>query len=227
MVKKPARKSSETPNRLAKTLDRLENMWLILGVVYLASYITEVLAEPTGLFREALWALGWTIYAIFVIELIARIIASRHTLSSVDGLLQFVRQYWLSVLAAILPAFRILRFLRVIIVLRAFQPFVARRTHRLAFLTGVTVPLLLLTAAVTVLDAERDAIGANITSFGDALWWSLASVTTVGYGDRYPVTDEGRLVATFLMIIGIGLFGSLTALLAAWVLKGDQETPEK
>jgi hypothetical protein len=41
------------------------------------------------------------------------------------------------------------------------------------------------------------------------------------------VTDEGRLVATFLMIIGIGLFGSLTALLAAWVLKGDQETPEK
>jgi len=186
-----------------------------------------VLAEPTGLFREALWVLGWTIYAIFVTELIARIIASWHTLSTVDGLLQFVRQYWLSVLAAILPAFRILRFLRVIIVLRAFQPFVARRTHRLAFLTGVTVPLLLLTAAVTVLDAERDAIGANITSFGDALWWSLASITTVGYGDRYPVTDEGRLVATFLMIIGIGLFGSLTALLAAWVLKGDQETPEK
>jgi len=227
MVKKPARKSSETPNRLTKTLDRLEVMWLILGVVYLASYITEVLAEPTGLFREALGALGWTIYAIFVTELIARIIASWHTLTSVDGLLQFVRQYWLSVLAAILPAFRILRFLRVIIVLRAFQPFVARRTHRLAFLTGVTVPLLLLTAAVTVLDAERDAIGANITSFGDALWWSLASITTVGYGDRYPVTDEGRLVATFLMIIGIGLFGSLTALLAAWVLKGDQETPEK
>jgi len=202
-------------------------MWLILGVVYLASYITEVLAEPTGLFREALWALGWMIYAIFVTELIARIIASWHTLTSVDGLLQFVRQYWLSVLAAILPAFRILRFLRVIIVLRAFQPFVARRTHRLAFLTGVTVPLLLLTAAVTVLDAEQDASGANITSFGDALWWSLASITTVGYGDRYPVTDEGRLVATFLMIIGIGLFGSLTALLAAWVQKGDQETPEK
>ncbi|MDA8863176.1 potassium channel family protein [Pontimonas sp.] len=227
MVKKPARKSSETPNRLTKTLDRLEIMWLILGVVYLASYITEVLAEPTGLFREALVALGWTIYAIFVTELIARIIASWHTLTSVDGLLQFARQYWLSVLAAILPAFRILRFLRVIIVLRAFQPFLARRTHRLAFLTGVTVPLLLLTAAVTVLDAERDASGANITSFGDALWWSLASITTVGYGDRYPVTDEGRLVATFLMIIGIGLFGSLTALLAAWVLKGDQETPEK
>ena len=88
-------------------------------------------------------------------------------------------------------------------------------------------PLLLLTAAVTVLDAERDAVGANITSFGDALWWSLASVTTVGYGDRFPVTDEGRLVATFLMVIGIGLFGSLTAILAAWVLKGDQESPKK
>jgi len=227
MVRKPGQRSPESPNRLTKALDRLEIMWLILGVVYLASYITEVLAEPTGLFGEALSALGWTIYAIFVAELIARIIASRHMLSSVDGLLEFVRQYWLSVLAAILPAFRILRFMRFIIVLRAFQPFAARRTHRLAFLTGVTVPLLLLTAAVTVLDAERDAIGANITSFGDALWWSLASVTTVGYGDRFPVTDEGRLVATFLMVIGIGLFGSLTAILAAWVLKGDQESPKK
>lgn len=227
MAKKPVRATSEPHNRLTAILDRLETVWLALGVVYFASYMTEVLAEPTGLGMQVLSALGWTIYAIFVAELIARVFASRRMLTDVDGVLEFVRLYWLSILAAILPAFRVLRFLRVIIVLRAFQPFVARRTHRLAFLTGVTVPLLLLSAAVAVLDAERDARGANITSFGDAIWWSLASITTVGYGDRYPITDEGRLVATFLMIIGIGLFGSLTALLAAWVLRGDRETPKK
>jgi Ion channel. len=226
MAKKPVRVDSGPTNRLSEVLDRLETVWLILGVVYLASYVTEVLAEPSGVVLQAISLLGWTIYAVFVAELIARIIASRQTLTDMTGVLQFVRQYWLSILAAILPAFRVLRFLRVIIVLRAFHPFISRRTHRLAFLTGVTVPLLLLSAAIAVLDAERDAPGANITSFGEAIWWSLASITTVGYGDRFPVTDEGRLVATFLMIIGIGLFGSLTALLAAWVLKGDQETPQ-
>lgn len=226
MVTKPVRAHSEPKNRLTEVLDRLETVWLVLGGVFLASYVAEVLAEPSGLVLQAISVLEWTIYAVFVAELLARIIASRQTLTDMAGVLKFVRQYWLSILAAIIPAFRVLRFLRVIVVLRAFQPFIARRTHRLAFLTGITVPLLLLSAAIAVLDAERDATGANITSFGDAIWWSLASITTVGYGDRYPVTDEGRLVATFLMIIGIGLFGSLTALLAAWVLRGDQETPQ-
>jgi hypothetical protein len=68
----------------------------------------------------------------------------------------------------------------------------------------------------------EDAPGANITSFPDALWWALASITTVGYGDRFPVTADGRMVAMFLMIIGIGLFGSLTALFAAWVMSEDR-----
>jgi len=89
-------------------------------------------------------------------------------------------------------------------------------------IVGVTFPLILYTAALSIYEAERYADGSNIQSFGDAVWWSIASVTTVGYGDKFPVTADGRVIATFLMVIGIGLFSALTALLAAWVM-GDRK----
>ena len=62
------------------------------------------------------------------------------------------------------------------------------------------------------------AEGANITSAGDALWWAFTTVTTVGYGDRFPVTTEGRAVAVVLMVAGIGVVGAVTAAVASWIL---------
>ena len=72
--------------------------------------------------------------------------------------------------------------------------------------------------AVTVLDVERGDSDANITTFGDALWWAATTVTTVGYGDRYPVTLEGRLIAFALMLVGISVVGVVTASVAAWLI---------
>jgi voltage-gated potassium channel len=69
---------------------------------------------------------------------------------------------------------------------------------------------------VAALDAERDAPKANITTIGDALWWAATTVTTVGYGDRYPVTTTGRIIAVTLMVVGIALVGAITASIAAW-----------
>jgi voltage-gated potassium channel len=69
-----------------------------------------------------------------------------------------------------------------------------------------------------VLDAEQDASGANITTFGDALWWSATTVTTVGYGDLFPVTTTGRFVAVALMLVGIACIGAITAGVAAWLV---------
>jgi voltage-gated potassium channel len=83
---------------------------------------------------------------------------------------------------------------------------------------GGAVALSVGLGALAVLDAEQDAPGANITTFGDALWWASTTVTTVGYGDRYPVTTEGRLVAVGLMLAGIGLVGAVTASVTAWIL---------
>lgn len=92
---------------------------------------------------------------------------------------------------------------------------------------GVTLPLVLYTSALSILEAERYAKGSNITSFGEAIRWSVASVTTVGYGDRFPTTEDGRIIATFLMLEGIGLFSSLTAVLAAWVMGENKKNQEQ
>jgi len=88
---------------------------------------------------------------------------------------------------------------------------------------AATAALVVYLGAAAVLDAEREAPDANITSFGDALWWACSTITTVGYGDRYPVTTAGRLVAVVVMFVGIALLGVLTAGLAAWLLRQSTE----
>ena len=69
-----------------------------------------------------------------------------------------------------------------------------------------------------MLDAERHNPQANITSFGDALWWAVTTMSTVGYGDRYPTTLEGRVIGAGLMLAGIALLGIVTATLASWLI---------
>ena len=85
-----------------------------------------------------------------------------------------------------------------------------------------SLPLVLYTSALAVFEAERSAPGSTILTFEDAFWWSLVTVTTVGYGDSFPVTSDGRGVAILLMFVGIGLFSTLTAILAAWVVEGNR-----
>jgi voltage-gated potassium channel len=73
-------------------------------------------------------------------------------------------------------------------------------------------------ASLAILETERGSDDANIRSVGDALWWAVTTMTTVGYGDQYPVTATGRLVAVGLMLTGIALIGVVTASLASWLL---------
>jgi voltage-gated potassium channel len=77
-------------------------------------------------------------------------------------------------------------------------------------------------AAVQITIVERPIESSNIKSFGDGLWWALTTVTTVGYGDRFPTTTEGRAIAFALMLVGISLMGVITASVAAWFVKMSQ-----
>ena len=70
-------------------------------------------------------------------------------------------------------------------------------------------------SSVLILQFESRSPDANITTGGDALWWAVVTITTVGYGDYYPVTSLGRLVAVFVMFSGIGIIGALASILAA------------
>lgn len=191
---------------------------MVLGFLFLIVYSIQVLVEPEGALYLGLEIASEVIVWIFVLDLILRAVGHGKTIFTVRGFVEFTRANWLSILAAAIPAFRTLRFLRVLIVLRSLSPLLKTRFARVGFVISVTLPLVLYVSALSVFEAERYAEGSNIQSFGEAFWWSLVSVTTVGYGDHFPVTDAGRATATFLMFIGIGLFSALTALLAAWVL---------
>ena len=118
---------------------------------------------------------------------------------------------------------RILRVLRGVKSARAVAHFVVRRRAQSAFLAAVLLSLLLLVCcSIAVLEFEVPA-GGNIASAEDAVWWAVSTMTTVGYGDRYPITSEGRIVAVFLMASGVGLFGTMSGLVSLWFLSPAAE----
>jgi voltage-gated potassium channel len=211
---------------LGRLFDRVEFIYMVLGFAYLGIYSVQVLVEPPADIYASLELLAEVIFWVFAVDVVLRFIHAGRDLLTWKGLLGFLKENWLALMALLLPAFRSLRVLRVIVVLRGLEPYLNTRSSRVGMIVGVTFPLILYTAALSIYEAERYADGSNIQSFGDAVWWSIASVTTVGYGDKFPVTADGRVIATFLMVIGIGLFSALTALLAAWVM-GDRKKEEK
>jgi voltage-gated potassium channel len=121
-------------------------------------------------------------------------------------------------LGRIARVFRILRVLRGLRATKVIASLILDRRAESAFLAVCLVSALLtVSAAIGIMHIERPPVG-NINGPGDALWWALATITTVAYGDRFPVTPEGRMLAALLMIAGIGLFGTLSGFVTTWFL---------
>src|SRR5262245_30234871 len=122
--------------------------------------------------------------------------------------------------ARVLRVFRVLRGLRAA---HALSTLILRRRAEQTFLAVTLVALLVVTfCSIAVLHFETDP-ASNIKTADDAIWWAITTMTTVGYGDRFPVTTEGRFVAVLLMASGVGLFGTLSGLLAAWLIGPSKE----
>jgi voltage-gated potassium channel len=94
------------------------------------------------------------------------------------------------------------------------------------FLTVLLAILVMTISSVLVLQFESRSPDANITTGGDALWWALVTITTVGYGDFYPVTTLGRFTAAFVMISGVGIIGALASILASVLVTSDEPGPD-
>jgi len=120
---------------------------------------------------------------------------------------------------------RLIRIIRIVRVLRAFRSTRAIVVHLFqdpargsVFTVALATFTLVVFGSVVILNVEGGAPGATIEGASDALWWAFVTVTTVGYGDYFPVTGVGRVAAALLMAAGVGLFGTLTAYLAnAWL----------
>ncbi len=192
-----------------------------LAVLFLVLYTVQVLyvsaPEET---QTRIEIAVWVIWALFATDYLVRFSLAR-------AKLRFVRRNPFDLLMVALPILRPLRVLMVITLLNR------RLSHsleqRVALYACGATTLVGMSAALAVLDAERDAPNATIATFQDAAWWALTTITTVGYGDRYPVTPEGRLVAAALMVGGIALLGVVTGLVASWfvrVLRGTERTED-
>jgi voltage-gated potassium channel len=145
----------------------------------------------------------------------------------------FVRSHPVDLAVVVLPFLRPLRALRAMRLLAASRLAAFLWTglsHARAVITRHSLQYVLVIVIVVMLAAaglevafEAHAPGSTIHSYGDALWWAMVTVTSVGYGDKFPVTAGGRGVAVVLMITGIALFGVVTATIASYFVEQDEE----
>ena len=187
--------------------------------VLMAIFIDTVFVLPTET-SVLLNYIDNTICVFFFLEFCIRFFQA-------ENKLRFMRWGWVDLISSVpavsyLRAGRVLRLIRLLRLIRAFrstQSFIhhvfknkAQGTFTSAAILAI---LLIIFSSIAILQVEKDP-ASNIKSAEDAIWWAYVTITTVGYGDKYPVTTEGRVIAAVLMTAGVGLFGTFTAYVASW-----------
>lgn len=204
---------------------------LTLSLFTLGLLAADVLFRLDPRTREIIAGLDNAVCALFFLDFLITFWRAE------DRKAYFLKWGWLDLLSSIplvdelrwgrlARVFRIFRILRGLRAARLLAEVMVVRRAQSAMLTAALLSMMLVVfAAIAILHLETDP-NSNIRSAEDALWWSLSTITTVGYGDRYPVTSEGRLLASVLMIAGVGLFGALSGLVATWLLRPAEHRQE-
>lgn len=217
-----------TAGRRAGQIVYLELLVLLLSLYSLGALCIEWLVNLSPATRELLSSLDYVVCAVFLFDFAV------HLWRAPDRR-AYLKWGWVDLLSSI-PAIEWLRWgriFRVVRILRALRSFKAMAEHfaldpAMGTLGVVTIlsSLSALFASIAVLHFEQDAPGANIRTAADALWWAFATITTIGYGDHYPVTAAGRLVAVLLVVCGLSIFGTFTALVASFFVGQGQRREE-
>jgi len=199
---------------------------IILTLYVLGALVAETFWQLPSETSKLLTYFDYLICTFFFFEFLYRFIKA-------DNKLAFMKWGWIDLLSSIpmvdfLRAGRLLRLIRILRVIRAFRSTRQLLNHIFAnkakgTLTSVSVLafLLIIFSAIAILEVENDP-NSNIKSAEDAIWWTYTTITTVGYGDKYPVTTEGRILAMVLMTFGVGFFGTFTAYVASIFVKDNK-----
>jgi voltage-gated potassium channel len=202
-----------TQTRLERFERRTEWPLAAIAIAFLGLYSVQVLAQPRGETARVLDMALLDLYFVFVIDCVARLY-----LAQPRG--KWFFKHLLDLALVVLPFMRPLRLLSLAVVIDVLQRAVGHTIRgKVIAYTVCGAVVLVYAGSLAILQAERYQPGAKITSFGDAVWWAVTTVTTVGYGDLAPVTTMGRVVAVALMIGGITLVGTVTATLASWIVQ--------
>jgi voltage-gated potassium channel len=210
---------------------------LVLSLYALAAIGYEEIGNPGDDIRQVLSYADFMLCVAFLIDFVISLVKApnRWRYLSTWGWIDLAS----SIPTVLIPAIsalrwgRVARIVRVIRLLRAVRAtktiskFVIEKRAQSTFLAAALLSILFVVlGSIAILQIET-APGGNIHTGGEALWWAFETVTSVDYGDVYPVTTEGRLIAALLVIVGAGLFGALAGSVALWFLAPSQERERK
>jgi len=193
---------------------------LALTFLFAFSYpaFTDSISDSTN---QILGIIQWVCWLAFAVDLLLGLVTS-------DNKISYLKRHPLEIASVLLPFLRPLRLMRVISFGGlALQKIAVGRQFAITVKVAITTLFVAYIAAVQITITERVVEGSNIKNFADGFWWAITTVTTVGYGDRYPTTTEGRLLAVMLMFMGISLVGVITASVAAWFVKMSQDAEKQ
>ena len=221
----------ETINTISKKegeLGLLNLLIIILSFYVLSSLLIETFFTLPKEISKVLDYIDNLICVIFLFDFALRF-------KKAENKLKFMKWGWIDLISSI-PTFdfmragRLLRLIRLIRLIRAFRStrhvienvFKNKIQGTLSSVSIISV-LMLLFSSIAILQFET-APNSNIKTAEDAIWFSYSTITTVGYGDKYPVTSEGRIIAAILITVGVGLFGTFTAYVSSWFVKSETAT---
>ena len=198
---------------------RLWNSTLtFLAIAFLVSYSYPAFVEEISTSAQSILdTVQWVSWIAFAADLLVGVLAA-------ESKVHFLKRHPLEILAVLLPFLRPLRLLRFISFgTLVFEKVNLGKSIAISFKVIVTALFLTYLAGIEITLAERGEPGATIQTVGDGFWWAITTLTTVGYGDIYPTTTEGRFIAVGLMVSGICVLGVISATVAAWFVKMTQD----
>jgi voltage-gated potassium channel len=217
--------SPESSN--SEKLGLLNLIIVVLSVYVLAALLLDTFFTLPPNIHELFQIIDDGICLIFLYDFFFRLYKSENKLS-------FMKWGWIDLISSIpsLPFVRfgrLFRLIRLFRILRAFrsikvlsQHVFRNRAQGTMSAVAIITFLVVIFSSISILMVEKDA-ACNIKTAEDAIWWALVTVTTVGYGDKFPITTEGRVIGVALMFVGVGLFGTFTAYVASWFTAGKRQ----
>lgn len=203
---------------------------IVLSIYVLGALLIDTFIKLPAEISIVLTTIDNGICIIFLIDFLIRFFKA-------ENKLKFMKWGWIDLISSIpaldiLRAGRLFRLIRLIRVLRAFrsvkilvQHIFKSKINGTMTAVGVITVLIIIFSSISILTVEK-APESNIKTAEDAVWWTIVTVTTVGYGDKFPVTSEGRMIGVLVMVAGVGLFGTYTGYIASLFVSEKKKEEE-